>query len=291
MKQEQKNPKKYWLIFIVLVLFICVFFLISLEVFKKDKVLTFAMLDVGQGDALFIESPIGKQILVDAGPPGAVMKELSKVMPLFDRSIDMIIITNPDADHMAGFLDVLKFYKVGAVLEPGTTNDSKTYENLENLIKDKNIPKSLAKAGMNIDMGDGAYLEILFPDRDVSTWERNDGSIIMKLVYGENSIMLTGDATVATEQIVLDRYSPEFLDVDILKVGHHGSYTSTRDSFVKALSPTYALISLGKKNSYGHPHIETLDTLNKLGAKILRTDLEGTILFECDKIEECKIKK
>ena len=282
MKQEQKNPKKYWLIFFVLVLFVCVVFLISLEVFKKDKVLTFAMLDVGQGDALFIESPTGKQILVDAGPPGAVMKELSKRMPLFDRTIDMIIITNPDADHIAGFLEVLKVYKVGAVLEPGTTNNSKTYEKLERMIQEKNIPKSLAKAGMNIDMGDGAYLQVLFPDRDVSDWERNDGSIIMKLVYGENSIMLTGDATITTEQIILDKYPLEFLDVDILKVGHHGSYTSTRDSFVKALSPKYALVSLGKDNTYGHPHIETMDTLNKSGAEILRTDLEGTIIFESD---------
>ena len=278
----KQDPKKYWLIFAVLVLFICVIFLISLEVFKKDKVLTFAMLDVGQGDALFIESPTGKQILVDAGPPGAVMKELSKRMPIFDRSIDMIIITNPDADHIAGFLEVLKVYKVGAVLEPGTTNDSKTYEKLERMIQEKNIPKNLAKAGMNIDMGGGAYLEILFPDRDVSEWERNDGSIIMKLVYGENSIMLTGDATITTEQIILDKYPAEFLDVDILKVGHHGSYTSTRDSFVKALSPKYALVSLGKDNTYGHPHIETMDTLNKLGAEILRTDLVGTIIFKSD---------
>lgn len=286
----KQDPKKYWLIFLVLVLYVCVFILLSLELFKKEKVLTFAMLDVGQGDALFIESPTGKQILVDAGPPGVVLKELSKMMPLFDRTIDMIIITNPDADHIAGFLEVLKVYKVGAVLEPGTTNDSKTYENLERMIKEKNIPNALAKAGMRIDIGDGAYLEILFPDRDVSSWDRNDGSIIMKLVYGENSMMLTGDATVATEQIILDKYPSEFLDVDILKVGHHGSYTSTRDSFVKALSPTYALVSVGKGNTYGHPHIETMDTLNKLAAEILRTDLLGTIIFECDKIKECKIK-
>lgn len=286
----KQDPKKYWLIFIVSVLFICVFFLLSLEFFKKDPKLTFAMLDIGQGDALFIESPTGKQILVDAGPPGAVMKELSKRMPLFDRTIDMIIITNPDADHIAGFLDVLKNYKVGSMLEPGTFNESKTYANLKNEIKKQNISNGLAKAGMRIDIGGGAYLQVLFPDRDVSGWERNDGSIIMKLVYGENSFMLTGDATVATEQIILDEYSPEFLDVDILKVGHHGSYTSTRDSFVKALSPMYALVSVGKGNTYGHPHIETLDTLNKLGAEILRTDLVGTIIFECDKIEECKIK-
>jgi beta-lactamase superfamily II metal-dependent hydrolase len=285
-----KNPKKYWLIFVVLVLFICVFFLLSLELFKKEPKLTFAMLDIGQGDALFIESPTGKQILVDGGPPGEVMKELSKRMPLFDRTIDMIIITNPDADHIAGFLDVLKNYKVGSMLEPGTFNESKTYENLKNEIKKQNIQNGLAKAGMQIDIGGGAYLQVLFPDRDVSDWERNDGSIVMKLVYGNNSFMLTGDATVATEQIILDKYPLGLLDVDVLKVGHHGSYTSTRDTFVKALSPKYALISVGKGNTYGHPHIETLDTLNKLGVKILRTDLEGTILFECDKIEECKQK-
>ncbi|MDQ3244964.1 MAG: MBL fold metallo-hydrolase, partial [bacterium] len=190
--------------------------------------------------------------------------------------------TNPDADHIAGFLDVLKVYKVGVVLEPGTFNPSKTYENLKNEIKKQNIPVILARAPMQIDLGGGARMDVLFPDRDVSNWDRNEGSIISKLSYGQNSIMLTGDANVDTEKIILEKYPPEFLNADILKVGHHGSYTATRDTFVKAISPRYALISVGKDNTYGHPHIETLATLKSFGAEILRTDLLGTIIFESD---------
>jgi competence protein ComEC len=249
------------------------------------------MLDVGQGDAIYIESPTGTQILVDGGPPRKVLVPLAKVMPPLDRTLDAIIITNPDADHMAGFLDVLKMYKVGAVFEPGTVNDSSTYENLEKEIKSKKIPHILAKKGMKLDLGGGAYIDILFPDRDVSDWERNDGSVIAKLTYGETEIMLTGDSTTKTEKIILENNSKEFLDVDILKVGHHGSRTSTSYNFVKTLTPEYALISNGEGNSYGHPHEEVLDVLNEFNTKILRTDMLGTIVFKCDIIGQCKIKK
>ena len=131
-------------------------------------------------------------------------------------------------------------------------------------------------------MGGGAVIDILFPDRDVLTWSNNDGSIIAKLTYGETSIMLTGDSTSVTEKIVLSQNSKETLESDILKVGHHGSRTSTSASFVQAVAPKYALISNGKDNTYGHPHPDTLSTLTQFGAKILRTDLLGTIIVKSD---------
>ncbi len=275
-----EKGKKYLLVILLLVLFVSVLVIVYLNFSHKTSELTFAMLNVGQGDALYIESPTGTQILVDGGPPKKVLSRLSRVMPLFDRSIDALIITNPDADHIGGFLDVLKTYKVGQVFEAGTFNDSATYRNLKNKINEKNIPVSLAKKGMRIDLGGGAVIDILFPDRDVSDWTTNDGSVVAELVYGETKVMLTGDATTETEKIVLENNSLESLDVDVLKVGHHGSRTSTGEGFVKALSPEYAIISSDGGKKYGHPHDETLSTLNSFGVKIFRTDLLGSIIMK-----------
>jgi competence protein ComEC len=137
---------------------------------------------------------------------------------------------------------------------------------------------------MRLDIGGGAVIDILFPDRDVSSWATNDGSVVAKLTYGDISIMLTGDATSKTEQIILKGNSITQLNSDILKVGHHGSRTSSSLEFVKAVSPAYALISDGKDNKYGHPHQDTLNTLASFGAKIFRTDLSGTIVMKSDGI-------
>src|SRR3989338_2316382 len=258
-----QNWKKHSLSFIVFFLLIVTIFLFYQDFKNSNRKFTFAMLDVGQGDALFIESPTGTQILVDGGPPRKILSQLSRVMSPFDRHIDAVIITNPDQDHIGGFLDVLKVYKIDGVFESDAENDSKIYQNLKAEIKNKNIPEILAKKEMRLDIGGGAVIDILFPDRDVSSWTNNDGSIVAKLSYGTNSIMLTGDSTTLTEKIILEENSKQKLKSTILKVGHHGSRTSTSYDFVKAVSPTYALISDGKNNKYGHPHQDTLDTLTK----------------------------
>jgi len=277
-----EKRKKNLLPLLIFFLFVIAIFLFYLDWQNSHRKLTFAALDIGQGDALFIESPSGTQILFDGGPPRKILSELRRVMPPFDRSIDAIVITNPDQDHIGGFLDVLKVYKVGQVFEPGTFNDSKTYQNLKNEIKNKKIPETLARRGMRLDLGEGAVIDILFPDRDVSMWTTNDGSIVAKLSYGETSIMLMGDSTSETEKIVLTENSKVKLKSTILKVGHHGSKTSTSSQFVQIVAPEYALISDGKENKYGHPHQETLSTLNKWGVEVLRTDLLGRIIMKSD---------
>lgn len=246
-----------------------------------NGLLTISFLNIGQGDAIYIEAPNGAQFLVDGGPAnGKLLSELGALMPYWDRMIDGILVTNPDADHYAGFLDVLPRYTVGEVFEPGTHSDTATYATFENKIRDQNIPKIITKRGMRIilDKEDGVYLEILFPDRDVGNWVINDGSVVAKLVYGSTSVMLQGDSTQRIEEylIALDRTN---LDADILKVGHHGSKTSTADEYVQAVRPDFAIISDGKGNRYGHPHKETLDTLTKENVSILRTDIEGRITF------------
>jgi competence protein ComEC len=283
--------KKYGLPIFIFLLFFTVIFIFYLDWQTSHRQLTFAVLDIGQGDALFIESSSGTQVLVDVGPPRKIIGELSRLMSPLDRYIDAVIITNPDQDHIGGFTDVLEIYKIGKIFESGTINNSKTYQNLETEIKNQNIPRILAQKGMKLHLGDGAVIDILFPDRDVSDWTPNDGSIIARLTYGATSIMLTGDSTIKTEKIILTNNPSGNLASDILKVGHHGSRTSTSDSFLKAVSPKYALISNGKNNKYGHPHQEIVDTLEQFGAKILRTDLLGTIVFFCDRINPCEIKK
>jgi competence protein ComEC len=274
---------KHKLLLLVIILFTVVTFIFYLDYQNQEKKLTFAMLDVGQGDALFIESPTGVQVLVDVGPPRRVLSKLNRVMPLFDRTIDAIIITNPDTDHIGGVTEVLKAYKVKQIFEPGTVSDSTTYQNLKKEIEKRNIENILLRKGMKIDLGGGVVLDILFPDRDVTFWDTNEGSVVARLTYGETSILLTGDSTWETEKILLGNPS---LDTDILKVGHHGSRTSTSYDFVKKVSPEYALISNGRDNSYGHPHEATLDTLKTLGVKVLRTDQVGTIILKSDGLKK-----
>lgn len=289
---EGKNEfsvKKYWLLIFVFFLLFIVIFLVYLDWQNTHKKFTFAMLDVGQGDALFIESPTGTQVMFDTGPARKVLGPLQKVISPFDKTIDAIVITNPDADHLGGALDILKNYKVGMFFESGALTDSKTYQNFKAELKKQNIPDILAKRGMKFDLGGGVFIDILFPDRDVASWATNDGSVVARLIYGDTSIMLTGDAPAKTEKIIFSENSETQLKSTILKVGHHGSRTATSLQFAKAVSPKYALISDGKDNSYGHPHQETLDTLAGLGAKILRTDMLGSIIIKCVTIKTCEI--
>jgi competence protein ComEC len=283
-----RSGKSFLLFILAFLLFIDIY-LLHIDWANSHRSLTFAMLDIGQGDGLFIESPSGTQIMFDAGSAHSILGPLARAMSPFDKTIDAIVITNPDADHIGGFLDILKNYKVSKVFEPGTLNDSKTYQNLKAEIKRQNIPHFLLKKGMRLNLDGGVYIDILFPDRDVSTWASNDGSIIARLSYGKTSVMLTGDATKRTEQIILERNSITQLKSTVLKVGHHGSRTSTSNGFVKAVAPIYALISDGKNNKYGHPHPETLNILASFGVKIFRTDLLGNIVMKCDRMEICEI--
>lgn len=272
--------KKYWIFFLILLLLladILIFYSIWQDSHKSFK---FAMLDVGQGDSLFIESPTGVQILVDGGPSKKILNQLSQVMSPVDRHIDAFIITNPDQDHIAGFLDVLKIYKVDKVFESGALTDSKIYQNLKEQLETNKVQRILARKGMRLDMGGNTVIDILFPDRDVSSWTTNNGSIVSKLSYKNFSVMLMGDASIKTEKIILKENSPDQLHSSVLKVGHHGSRSSSSSEFLRAISPTYAIISDGKNNKYGHPHQEILKSLYLMGLKVFRTDLLGTIIMK-----------
>ena len=293
-----QNLRKYFewhLLGLLFVLTILVWYAVASE--DRGGKLTVAFLNIGQGDGIFIESPTGTQMMIDGGPGAIVLRELGNVMPFYDRSIDLLLVSNPDKDHMAGFLDVLRSFKVSAVIEPGTVGASSDYKALLEMISGKNPSTSktrvlpftkgelptrvIAARGQRIDLGGGAHFDVLFPDRDVSGVTTNEGSIMGRLVYGSTSILFTGDAPQNIEAY-LDSLDGKHLHSDVLKVGHHGSRTSTSQEFVGYVSPTYAVISDGKDNKYGHPHQETLDTLNQFSVNILRTDLIGTIVMQSD---------
>lgn len=248
-------------------------------------VLTVSMLDVGQGDAIFIETPGGNQILVDSGPTAQVIKRLHEHMSFFDTTIDMIVVTNPDKDHIGGFIEVLKQYDVGAVLVPGTISETNISKELDRLVQKEidavGAKKITARRGMDFKLDTDVHLVVLFPDRDVSMLSTNEGSIVAKLVYKNTSIMLTGDSPDDIEQYLVS-LNPEVLDSNILKVGHHGSKTSTSEAFLHAVSPDIALISAAQNNKYGHPHEDVVARLEKNAVTVWGTYDEGTITVVSD---------
>ncbi|MFH1979111.1 MAG: MBL fold metallo-hydrolase [Patescibacteria group bacterium] len=273
-----KNNFKY--IFVALLLVGAV--LVWYAVFSEDREgLEVYFLDVGQGDAIFIQAENGNQVLLDGGKNKEVLRQLSKVMPFYDRSINVVIESHPDSDHISGLVDVLKRYNVGLMMESGVDTSSDVYQEIEKVVKEKNIQKVLARKGMIINLGGGAYLEILFPDREVNGLETNQASIVAKLVYGETSFLLTGDSPKSMEKYLVSVFG-EGLDSNVLKVGHHGSKTSTSELLLGYSDSEYAVISVGADNSYDHPSQEVLDLLERFDVKILRTDERGTIKIKSD---------
>lgn len=243
------------------------------------NLLRVSFLDIGQGDAIFIEAPNGSQFIIDGGPDNNLLKELGKVMPFFDHTIDGIMVTNDDSDHYSGFIGMLDRYSTAIEFESGTKKESTLFDLYKDKLSKHGVKQLLAKRGMRIvlDKESKVYLDIIFPDRDVYNLATNDGSIVAKLVYGDTSIMLQGDSPSKIEHYLVGQGVN--LKADILKLGHHGSRTSTSEEYVREVDPRYAVAMLGASNHYGFPHKETLSTLNNLSIPFLRTDLMGTITF------------
>lgn len=285
-----KNFRKY-LPYILLLITVILLIGILYTVYSRshqNNLLKVAFLDIGQGDAIYIEAPNGKQMLIDGGPNDAVLAQLSKIMPWGDRSIDIVLATHADADHIGGLASVIKQYNVPRVIENGATSKTRTFENLENTISENKVEKIFARRGMHIilDAQKNIYFDILFPDRDVSGFtESNDGSIVGKLVYGKESFMLTGDATKYTENLIMHNDGSDVLHSQVLKLGHHGSHTSSSELWLEKVNPEMAIISAGKNNRYGHPHKEVLDLLSTLHIPHIATYQKGTIVFQTDGVK------
>ncbi len=243
--------------------------------------LTVAFLDVGQGDALYIEAPHGQQLLIDGGAGAAVLEALGGVMPAGDRSLDVVMATHPDADHIGGLPEVFARYDIGMFLEPGIHDTGGDSTALEHAVAEEGLTPILAREGMVLALDEGVSLEILFPDRDVSDVDPNVGSIVARLTYGDTSFLLTGDSPTEIEAYLVSRYR-ERLTSDVLKLGHHGSRTSTSESFLGFVNPSRAVVSAGCDNSYGHPHQEVLDRLARFSVATLSTCKEGTVVLASD---------
>ncbi len=273
------------LLLVVLIMLFVYFGLKLIPRGEKQDLLTVAYLDVGQGDATLIESPDGKQVLIDGGRDGKVLRGLPRVMGYFDRTIDMVIATHPDSDHVGGLIDVLKRYEVKTILMTNNESDTPAFESFKRAVEREGATIILATRGQVFDLGVGTSgsttLTILFPDRDVENLESNTSSIISKLSYGDADFMFTGDSpsSIETHLVELDGTS---LESEVLKLGHHGSRTSTDHLFVEAVRPLYGIISAGKDNDYGHPHKEVLEILRVHNVPTKNTADVGSIIAESD---------
>lgn len=256
--------------------------------FESRQNLWVTFFDVGQGDAIFIEVPNGNQILVDGGPGDAILGKLGRTLPFWDRSIDLLVLTHPHADHLDGLLEILKRYHVGMVLTSGAEHSIPEYQEWTALLKNQNIEVVTARSGQRINAGRGVILDILTPWEDFSgksLKNPHDATVVTRLAYGENSFLLMGDAERSLEyRLLFESLNSSFiiLNSDVLKVGHHGSKTSSSEEFLRAVLPEVAVIQVGRKNRYGHPNQEVLERLAAVGAKIFRNDLDGDIKFQSD---------
>ena len=272
----RKNIKNF--IYFILALLICFNILAwqAVSDLNKPQLLEVIFLDIGQGDAIFIETPQQHQILIDGGPSSKILEKLGKYLPFWDRTIDLVILTHPEKDHLSGLIEVLKRYKIENILWTGIKRDTPEYNEWLKLIKKEGAKIFIAKAGQKI-VAQKSIFQILNPSENLegeTIKNSNDTSIVIKLVFGENSFLFTGDISKSVEKKFLNEKVD--IDSDVLKVGHHGSKTSSSEDFLAVVSPIISVISSGKNNSYGHPHQEVLDTLGRYG-RILRTDLDGDI--------------
>jgi competence protein ComEC len=283
--------KKTLVIFVLFLIALFVCFEILRREEKIDIPLEVNYLDIGQGDATLINYLGRYQILIDGGPNGKkVLSELGKVMSPFDHKIEMVILTHPDQDHLAGLIDVLQNYEVGVFLQNGQNAETNIFQQLQKIVSEKQVRSEFVLEGSTFSIGENLDFKIFNPDfREEADKDRNEQSIVVRMDFGENSFLFTGDAEESAEADMIS--DQENLDVDWLKTGHHGSKSSTSEKFLEVVTPKYAIISAGKGNRYGHPNKETLQRLEEIGAKIFRTDEQGTVVVDCLQLQEaCFVK-
>lgn len=233
-------------------------------------------LNVGQGDSVLIETPNDKYMLIDGGDKGSGKEIVAYLHEQGIQKLDYVVATHPDADHIGGLIDVIKSVEITNWLDSGKEHTSQTYLEMLTLIDDKDINFDVPAANDEILLDDNINIEVLYADEAAS--DNNDASLVLKVVYGDSSFLLTGDAGVAIEKVLMT----EDIDVDVLKAGHHGSNTSSSEAFIKKVSPEITILSYGQNNKYGHPHKEVTDILTEQDSLIYATAQSGTIVVETD---------
>ncbi len=236
-----------------------------------------SVLDVGQGDSILIQSPAGKTMLVDAGDTDAGSRVVAGLKARGVTSLDAAVASHAHADHIGGYQAVLSQFSVGTFYDSGYPSTSSIYENLLTTIDKKNIKFITPTAGQTIDLDPDVRIDVLSPDGK-NTGEIHDNMLVLRLSYGSTSFLLTGDMPDTLEKQIASSFKP----TTVLKVGHHGSRTSSSAAFLTAIKPEVAIISVGAGNSYGHPTGEALGRLQTVGAKVYRTDQAGTVTVTTD---------
>jgi len=242
-------------------------------------------LDVGQGDSILIKSPYGQNILIDGGPDNSVISELDESLGWWDRRIDLMILSHPHDDHVAGLIDVTKRFRVEKAAYTGVDYDSPAYLEWLKIIGEKGVGLVIIDRPQKINLGDDCYLDILYPRNSYlgkTVDNINNSSIVIKLNCGLYNFLFTGDAENEIEHEFTEAYESDILQAKVLKVGHHGSDTSSGLEFLAAVRPEIAVIQVGEDNDFGHPSRRVMKRLERLGTKIYRNDLEGTIRVASD---------
>jgi competence protein ComEC len=236
-------------------------------------------LDVGQADCVLIQAPTGENMLIDAGNNADADTIVSYLNTQGVKKVDVLIGTHPHEDHIGSLDTVIDTFEIGKIYMPKVTHNTKTFQDVLIAIKNKGLKISTAFGGTSINFSPAMKVEMVAPNS--SKYESlNNYSAVIKFTYGKTSFLFTGDAEEVSEnEMLAQKYD---LKADVLKVGHHGSSSSTTESFLKAVSPKYAVISVGKGNDYGHPHKEVLKRLLDGDICVLRTDELGTIIFTTD---------
>ncbi len=279
----KKHIQEYMSFWVLVVIGISSLFLFFSEVSlnRNPKII---FLDVGQGDSILVIAPNGRQVLIDSGKYADISMKIAKYMPISDRSLDIIIATHPDIDHISGFNSILDEYSVDYFIHSGLLAGAPVYRSIAKKVKNSGIIVRTAVSGEKIFIDEGMYLEILSPYLNQEIENPNDHSVVIKLVYRDKSILLTGDASKLIERNLVSMYG-DALNSDILKLGHHGSKTSSDSIFVEEVGPKYGIISAGCNNKYGHPNAEVLKILDENNIEDLSTCEMGDIIFEFEEGE------
>ncbi len=266
------------MLYLTLLLLLASVFVWTAVLRPSDGRLHVTVLDVGQGDAILVQSPQGHQVLVDGGRDGRVLLDhLSTLLPLGARRLDLVVVTHPDADHLDGLLALPEEYPIGAVLDPKIPTDNPSYAQWKRLLQEEGVQVLTARAGMTVRLGD-VELEVLNPPEPLlkgTARDANNNAVVIRVRYQRATFLLTADIQEEAEAFLV-RHAPG-LPSAVLKVPHHGGATSSTGPFLKAVAPLVAVISVGADNSYGHPDPRAVARLKETGALLVRTSEHGSV--------------
>ena len=271
--------KKYKFLLLILLILLPLIFLncstYSLSI--KDGNMQVHFIDVGQGDSILIQVN-NKNLLIDTGPKNNSEAFFKYLNTLNIKKFDYVIYTHPHEDHIGNMAKLIKKYKILEFYGPKVEHTSKHFEKMVESLVDKDMKIKIIKEGLNtIDLGTNTKVTVLSPKENGYGDNLNEYSAVIKIQYGNNNFLFMGDAEKFNEEYILNNGYD--IKSDVLKIGHHGSYTSTSEVFYQAVKPSIAVIQVGDDNSYNHPHKNTMTLLNKYKPLILRTDKNGTIVL------------